>query len=389
MSSCSFPFSFDGQNYTTCQLQDTAFANNPSVFWCSTSPSYNPDQPGYGLCDITAYNVFLAPKTASNPSFNAGSSLAFVLGPFHGEGAAVEAPELTLERGKTYAFVTDVSTWMYPLYITTTPEGGDTNALPEPFVQGQFSQNGEILFFSPLASTPSTVYYQSSADMFVGGKINIIDAKLPTGGPGNGQSGSNGGNNGAPGSAGAVMGLGGNPGPNALKYCVFPFLFDGTTYTNCTCAVLGRPWCSLTSNFTEDGYYGFCQGYTSSSCGAGAAMGVAEPVAPVVDLAETGAGHAAQPSPQAQAQAKPSPVAAGGVGVGAVVGILVAAILLVAVVAVAVGYARKQRANAARISFSAPPPSPKRAFAYVASEEDGPAPSARVVPVGYRHEDAF
>ena len=45
--------------------------------------------------------------------------------------------------------------------------------------------------------------------------------------------------------------------------CVFPFIFDGKKYTECTFLFNGRrqtkPWCATTRNFDRDQKWGWCQ----------------------------------------------------------------------------------------------------------------------------------
>ncbi|XP_058386676.1 seminal plasma protein HSP-1-like [Diceros bicornis minor] len=42
--------------------------------------------------------------------------------------------------------------------------------------------------------------------------------------------------------------------------CVFPFIYCGQTYDNCTTtgSVFGMPWCSVTPNYDEDGSWKYC-----------------------------------------------------------------------------------------------------------------------------------
>lgn len=52
--------------------------------------------------------------------------------------------------------------------------------------------------------------------------------------------------------------------------CVFPFIFDGTSYDTCTTDGRsdGYRWCATTANFDQDKKYGFCP--NRGACGVGA-----------------------------------------------------------------------------------------------------------------------
>ena len=50
----------------------------------------------------------------------------------------------------------------------------------------------------------------------------------------------------------------GSPSNSPPRRCVFPFIYMGETYTSCTCAVIGRFWCSTTSDFDLDSRWGLC-----------------------------------------------------------------------------------------------------------------------------------
>ena len=42
--------------------------------------------------------------------------------------------------------------------------------------------------------------------------------------------------------------------------CVFPFIYHGTQYFECTDKDIKKPWCATTSNYDIDGMWGHCIG---------------------------------------------------------------------------------------------------------------------------------
>ena len=42
--------------------------------------------------------------------------------------------------------------------------------------------------------------------------------------------------------------------------CVFPFIYHGTQYFECTDKDIKKPWCATTSNYDIDGMWGHCLG---------------------------------------------------------------------------------------------------------------------------------
>lgn len=61
-----------------------------------------------------------------------------------------------------------------------------------------------------------------------------------------------------------------NGGNSDGSPCVFPFVFDGTSYDTCTTDGRsdGYRWCATTANFDQDKKYGFCPNRGASREGA-------------------------------------------------------------------------------------------------------------------------
>ena len=57
--------------------------------------------------------------------------------------------------------------------------------------------------------------------------------------------------------------------------CVFPFVFNGTSFNSCTTVNASRKWCATTANYDRDKQWGFCDGmapYCSPFQGPGQGM---------------------------------------------------------------------------------------------------------------------
>ena len=48
--------------------------------------------------------------------------------------------------------------------------------------------------------------------------------------------------------------------------CVLPFIYAGVTYSECTTAVLGTPWCATSTTFTSlsSTDWGYCHGQSTT-----------------------------------------------------------------------------------------------------------------------------
>jgi len=105
-----------------------------------------------------------------------------------------------------------------------------------------FSGNEGTYFITVLSSFPSTVRfllpaYNASFDFPVMGPREATTAGPVTG-------------------VATVVGMG-NPGDG--RECKFPFVYNGETYTSCTCnGPLVDYWCATTNNLDRDAQWGFC-----------------------------------------------------------------------------------------------------------------------------------
>jgi hypothetical protein len=111
------------------------------------------------------FSVTAEGKDATHPNFGKGSSMGFVVNGAQGR-------TLVLVRGNTYTF--DVNTGvMHDFYLTTEAVGWGAATLVEG-VEGNFINKG-ALTFTPLASTPDTVYYGCRNHQLMGGMIHVVN----------------------------------------------------------------------------------------------------------------------------------------------------------------------------------------------------------------------
>lgn len=213
--------------------------------------------------------------------------------------------------------------------------------------------DNSTVFFYPIDSTPDVLYYGSPSDLQMGGRILVGGSQIsPTTTTTTTTT-----------PAGAVLGVNGTFGGGI---CSFPFTFQDTIFTECTCQSLGKPWCAFTYDFPTDQKWGYCTGIFNVSdpqnCYAGAAAAGLSPL-----HADTQ--QATAPRAIGGSGASSAPIAAGVVG----------AVVLAGLVALLVARRRRltQRygfrvalAHAYSISFSEAP-TVKRAFVYQMNEEDG------------------
>ncbi|MFM9051101.1 MAG: hypothetical protein ACKOKF_02110, partial [Bacteroidota bacterium] len=120
----------------------------------------------------TDYTVEVAPKNATHPYFGIGSPNGYVLN-------GVQGPVITMVRGVTYKFYFDgqgtccSSTLGHPFVITNSSVGGGANS--GDVITDGVTQYGDSTFFTPDATTPSTIYYMCDVHESMGSQINVID----------------------------------------------------------------------------------------------------------------------------------------------------------------------------------------------------------------------
>ena len=123
----------------------------------------------------TVYTVEVAPKDATHPYFGVGSPNGYLLN-------SVQGPVITMVRGVTYKFYFDgqgtccSSTLGHPFVFTNSSVGGGANS--GDVITDGVTQYGDSTFFTPDATTPSTLYYMCDVHESMGSLINIIDMPM-------------------------------------------------------------------------------------------------------------------------------------------------------------------------------------------------------------------
>lgn len=137
-------------------LENCSGTNNP--------PPTNTPTPTPTATPTPDFQVSVAPKNNTHPQFGVGSTNGFVINGVQGE-------ELTLTRGVTYRFNIGSTQSSHPFYLTTSVIGngqGTTILAPTAVTNG-------VMAFTPISSTPNTIYYACNLHTNMGWRINIID----------------------------------------------------------------------------------------------------------------------------------------------------------------------------------------------------------------------
>ena len=127
---------------------------------------------GTGSSSVTEFTVTVDLKDASHPNFGIGYPSGYLL---NGD----QGPVLTLVRGTTYKFYFDgqatccSSTLGHPFIFTSSDVGGGANS--GDVINTGVMQYGDSTFFTPDATTPSSLYYMCDVHQSMGSSINVID----------------------------------------------------------------------------------------------------------------------------------------------------------------------------------------------------------------------
>ncbi|MFM9007650.1 MAG: beta strand repeat-containing protein, partial [Bacteroidota bacterium] len=127
---------------------------------------------GTGSSSATEYTVTVDLKDASHPNFGTGFPSGYLLN-------GVQGPVLTLVRGTTYKFYFDgqgtccSSTLGHPFIFTSSAVGGGANS--GDVISTGVIQYGDSTFFTPDATTPSSLYYMCDVHQSMGSSIIVID----------------------------------------------------------------------------------------------------------------------------------------------------------------------------------------------------------------------
>lgn len=115
----------------------------------------------------TSFVVTVEAKTSAHPEAERGWNEAFAI---DGQQGA----SLTLERGKTYAFVLQDVPAIHPFYITTSPVGVGAEPYMEG-VTGNFSTGNSTVTITVDDATPDSLFYQCGSHEYMGWRIQVVD----------------------------------------------------------------------------------------------------------------------------------------------------------------------------------------------------------------------
>jgi len=152
---------------------DPAFEGNPNMKGTITvgsvtgSPTNTPT-PTPTITVEDTFGVTVTQKNSTHPQFGIGSAFGYVID-------GVQGKELTLVRGRTYAFNVSAVMAEHPFYLTTSSVG--TGLLPIP---PDNTSTDIMMYFTPTASTPNLIYYNCEAHPSMGWKINIVNSATST-----------------------------------------------------------------------------------------------------------------------------------------------------------------------------------------------------------------
>jgi hypothetical protein len=121
------------------------------------------------VAEADTFFVTLTLKTPAHPWYGVGRNDSGY------SVNGVEGKELTLVRGQAYVFQMVNIPWAHGVYLTTSARGEGESPWSQG-VKGESAYGNRVMTFTPPPATPDILYYQSVLDIYMGGKINIVDS---------------------------------------------------------------------------------------------------------------------------------------------------------------------------------------------------------------------